>query len=209
MNRDHWVPVRLGDIGTWFGGGTPSKSRAEYWQGGTIPWISPKDMGPMVLTGTQDHVTEAAVRGSSTRMIPAGSVAIVVRSGILERTVPIAIVPFAATLNQDMKAVAPVSDVDPRWVAWGMRAAEQRILAECRKAGTTVASIETSRLMDLAIPVPPRNEQEELIDLLEDRLGALEGVVQALESVMRRERLLRQGLLAATFDKSEAEEPDV
>lgn len=102
-----WKNVKLRDLGTWHGGGTPSKSNPDFWINGDVPWLSPKDMGPEILHDTKDHVTAAAVVGSSTKLVPAGAVAVVTRSGILERTIPVALVPFATTMNQDMKAVVP------------------------------------------------------------------------------------------------------
>lgn len=78
-----WESVPLKDLGTWYGGATPSKGRSDFWTDGSVPWLSPKDMGPDVLRRTQDTITDAAVEGSSVKLVPAGSVAVVVRSGIL------------------------------------------------------------------------------------------------------------------------------
>lgn len=184
-----WPLVALGDLGKWFGGATPSKSRLEYWTDGTIPWLSPKDMGPAVLTSTQDLITDAAVAGSSVRVIPGGFVAVVVRSGILERTIPVAIVPFDATLNQDMKAVVPRPDVDARWIAWGLRAYERELLRDTRKAGTTVASIEWPRFNAFKLPLPPLDEQRRIVGLLEDHLSRLDAAVCDLAATARRTEL--------------------
>ncbi|MFF3614654.1 restriction endonuclease subunit S [Streptomyces sp. NPDC002580] len=170
----NWPIVPLKEMGSWFGGGTPSKRRSEFWENGTIPWLSPKDMREDVLRGTQDHITEAAIAESPVRRVPANSVALVVRSGILERKVPVTLVPFVTTLNQDMKAVFPRPDIDPRWIAWGLRAFEREILATTRKAGTTVASIEVSRLLAFGIPVPPLLEQQQIVEVLEDHYSRLE-----------------------------------
>ena len=70
----------LGTVGTWYGGGTPSKQKPEFWTDGTIPWLSPKDMGRPIVAETEDYITEAAVLGSATKLVPANSVALVVRS---------------------------------------------------------------------------------------------------------------------------------
>lgn len=173
-----WERSTFRDLGEWFGGGTPSKANAEYWLEGEIPWLSPKDMGPMVLADTQDHITPAAVAGSSVREVPADSVAVVVRSGILERTLPVALVPFTTTLNQDMKAVVPRRGVDPRWIAWGLRAYERDLLRDTRKAGTTVASIEMPRFYRSTLPVPELAEQRRIIGILEDHLSRLDAAAE-------------------------------
>lgn len=197
-----WRRIPLGDLGDWFGGGTPAKHRTEFWNNGTVPWLSPKDMGREVIQSTQDHITHAAVVGSSVRRVPEGSVAIVVRSGILERTLPIAVVPFEITLNQDMKALVPRSDVDARWVAWGLRSREQELLRRCRKSGTTVASIETKALMAQELPVPPLDQQRRIVEILEDHLSRLDAADDNFSAVERRLGSLRGGLLDCALDEA-------
>lgn len=89
-----WALHRYADLGRWYGGGTPSKSNPQFWDDGSVPWLSPKDMGPEVVRRVQDHVTPAAVTAGPVKLVPPGSVAVVVRSGILERRLPVASVPF-------------------------------------------------------------------------------------------------------------------
>jgi type I restriction enzyme S subunit len=74
----------MGEVGRWFGGGTPSKANPHFWTGGKIPWVSPKDM-------KFDLITEDAVAQSATNLVEAGSILIVVRSGILQHTIPVAV----------------------------------------------------------------------------------------------------------------------
>ncbi len=152
-------------------------------------------MGEPVLSGTRDHITPAAVAGSSVRWVPADSVAVVVRSGILERTLPVALVPFATTLNQDMKAVVAYAGVDPRWIAWGLRAQEARLLRTTRKAGTTVGSIEMQRFYGSTLPVPTLAEQRRIVEILEDHLSRLDAAQSTLSVSWRRLQGLRESLI--------------
>ncbi|MFJ1595926.1 restriction endonuclease subunit S [Streptomyces sp. NPDC088261] len=181
-----WAWARLGDLGVWYGGGTPAKNRPEFWMDGSTPWLSPKDMGPEVVSATQNHITEAAVAGSAVRIVPSGSVAIVVRSGILERIIPVSLVPFETTLNQDMKAVRAHEGILPRWIAWSLRAFERQILRESRKAGTTVASLATDALMDLRVPLAPIGEQYRIVDAIEDHLSRLQAATESMAGAKRR-----------------------
>lgn len=189
-----WERVAFRDLGQWFGGATPSKSNPDFWTNGSIPWLSPKDMGPTVLSETRDHITPDAVVGSSVRVVPANSVAVVVRSGILERKLPVASVPFETTLNQDMKAVVPRPGVDPRWVAWGVRAFERELLRTTRKAGTTVASIEMTRFHQFELPVPDLAEQRRIVEILEDHLSRLKLAVSGVRAAVQRLDVLDRSL---------------
>lgn len=195
-----WQRVPLKDVGTWYGGATPSKSNPAFWTAGTIPWLSPKDMGPEVLISTQDHITRTAVERSPVKLVPGGSTAVVVRSGIIERTIPVSLVPFDTTLNQDMKAVQPRADIDARWIAWGLRAFERELLRDTRKAGTTVASIEWPRFQAFEIPVPPLEDQCRIIDLLEDHLSRLDAAESLVVTSLRRLMSLRRSVLAELHD---------
>ncbi|MGH3832237.1 MAG: restriction endonuclease subunit S, partial [Pseudonocardiaceae bacterium] len=123
-----WEWATLGEVGEWSGGATPSKSNDAFWNNGTIPWISPKDINSPTISQSVDYITESALAGSPVRLIPPNSVVIVVRSGILERTIPSAIVPFATTLNQDLKALTPYSGISYKWIAYCLRAFEKNML---------------------------------------------------------------------------------
>ncbi|MFC7933177.1 restriction endonuclease subunit S [Streptomyces cinereoruber] len=186
-----WARAKLGELGEWFGGGTPSKRVPEFWTDGTIPWLSPKDMGKPVLAGTQDLIHESALAASPVNLLPAGSVAIVVRSGILERKVPVAYVPFEVTLNQDMKAVVPYEGISGRWLAAVIASQERRILADCRKHGTTVASLEVSRLMEVQVLVPPYAEQLRIIAKLDNQLTHVEAGESAVQAALAASVVLR------------------
>ncbi|TDL46489.1 restriction endonuclease subunit S [Kocuria rosea] len=190
-----WKMVPLKEIGTWYGGGTPSKGAPEFWTDGTIPWLSPKDMGQHVLERTKDKVTEAAVSASPIKLVPENSVAMVVRSGILEHTFPSALVPFATSLNQDMKAVVTNADVEPQWLAWGVKAFEREILRTCTKAGTTVASIDTKRLQEFRLPVPSLDEQRRLLAQIEETLSHLEAAKRSVEMALTRIKTFKSATL--------------
>ncbi len=184
------------DIGTWYGGGTPAKGRPEYWQNGTIPWVSPKDMGRPIVERTEDYITDAAVKGSATRLVPANSVAVVVRSSILDRILPTALIPIPVALNQDMKAVVPRPDVLPGYIAHVLRSRGEDILRVARKTGGSVASIESNKLFSFRIPVPPLAIQEEVVAIL-DNFTKLEAELEAeLEARRLQYRHYRDTLLS-------------
>jgi restriction endonuclease S subunit len=186
----------LADIGDWYGGGTPSKGKPEYWKNGTIPWVSPKDMGRPIVDTTEDYITEAAVKGSATRLVPANSVAVVVRSSILDRILPTALIPVPVALNQDMKAVVARDGVMPGYIAHVLRSNGQDILRAARKTGGSVASIESSKLYSFQIPVPPLEIQREIVAIL-DRFTKLEAELEAeLEARRRQYQHYRDTLLS-------------
>ena len=169
-----WADCKLRELGRWSGGGTPSKSNSAFWTGGTIPWVSPKDMKADHIQGAEDRITEAAVRSSAAKHIPVGSILMVTRSGILSHTFPVAINDCEVTVNQDLKTLSPTDGVDPRYVAWFLRSNNRRILTECAKHGTTVASIDTERLKSLTVRLAPAAEQQRIVEKIETLFAELD-----------------------------------
>jgi type I restriction enzyme, S subunit len=170
-----WARASLRDLGVWTGGGTPSKSNPSYWVGGTIPWVSPKDVKSVVLAATEDKVTDDAVRETVIRKIRADSIAFVVRSGILNRTLPITLVPFEGTVNQDIKVLTPSLRLNPTWLLYALLGEAEAIRRACQKHGTTVASIEVPKLLDYELAVPPRVEQDRIAQAVERLLSMIGG----------------------------------
>ena len=115
-----WIQDRLGNLGKWLSGGTPSMANPDYWDG-DIPWVSPKDMKRTRLRDAIDHVTGKAL-GNGTRLAPAHALLIVVRGMILAHTAPIARAELSLAFNQDIKALVPRNDVDSEYLLWWLTA---------------------------------------------------------------------------------------
>lgn len=175
--------VRLRDLGDWTGGNTPSKANPEYWVGGSIPWVSPKDMKVEEIGASEDRISELALEDGRASMLPAGAVLVVTRSGILAHTLPVAVTNVPVSINQDLKALTPKRDVSPKYVAHALRGASRRILKQCSKHGTTVASVETRALLDFEIPMVSLDGQLRVVAEIEKQFSRLDEAVANLQRV--------------------------
>lgn len=192
--------IQLKNAGTWSGGGTPSKANPDFWDNGDIPWVSPKDMKTFELHDSQDKITAKAVEASPVKLVPAGSVLMVVRSGILAHTFPVAIAKTAVTLNQDMKAITPNPGLSPEFLAYQLRAQGPEILKTCTKSGTTVASVETKQLQALPIWVPEAETQFKVVEDLDTQLSRLEETVTTLQGIQAKLKQARASILKAAVE---------
>jgi type I restriction enzyme S subunit len=198
--RSGWTTITMGEVGRWFGGGTPSKANSRFWTGGNIPWVSPKDMKCELITDAQDHITEDAVAQSATNLVDAGSVLIVVRSGILQHTLPVAVAQRQVALNQDLKAVKPRESVRSDYLALALKAFERDILHTCTKTGTTVQSLELPVFLRFRIPIAPLPEQRRIVAEIEKQFSRLEAGVAALRRVQANLKRCRAAILKAACD---------
>ncbi|MHA6640630.1 restriction endonuclease subunit S [Stutzerimonas frequens] len=190
--------VKLADCCEFFSGGTPTKGKAEYWNG-EIPWFSPKDIKSFELNASQDRITEVAVKESTARLLGPGAILVVSRSGVLAHTLPVGIVRQPSTFNQDIKALVPTEGVDPEFVAFFLLASQRRVLKEGVKRGPTVHSLIAGFIEDLEIPNIGLAEQRQIAARLKAQLAEVETARQAVQVRLRDTRLLRARTLKAFF----------
>ena len=148
-----------------YGGGTPSKSHPEYYEDGDIPWVSSKDMKTNVLIDSQIKINQLGVDNSTARMVPVNSVIMVIRSGILKHTLPVAINAVPITVNQDLKVFIPNERVLTRFLAVQFKMHEKDILSGVR--AVTADNIEFNFLKQRELIVPPIELQQEYVTFLE------------------------------------------
>lgn len=198
MSDESWEERKLGEVGSWLGGGTPSTSREEYWENGNILWITSKDMKSAVIEDTLMKVNEIGVKNSSANYIEKPALLVVMRSGILRRTFPVAMVKKPFTVNQDLKAIIPDKD-DLEFLFWMLLSNERRILDSCMKNGTTVESINSNALKAFAFKCPTLPEQHEIVRLIDDLLARERSAQQAAEQALASIDLMKKSILARAF----------
>jgi type I restriction enzyme S subunit len=179
--RDHailptgWRMTSLRRSCVVIGGATPSKSRPDYW-GGPVPWISPKDMKSRAIADSLDHVSESAVAASHLTVVPPGSVLVVVRGMILTHSVPAAITTAPVTINQDMKALVPRDPEIAPYLLLLLEAFEPVLLTGIQRSTHGTGKLPTDVLLDLELPLPPVEQQRQIMD----RAAELTGLLAAL-----------------------------
>ena len=192
-----WELVPLKYLCKFSGGGTPSKDNLSYWTGGDIPWVSPKDMKSFWLNETQDKLTEKAVKESSTNFVDAGCLLMVVRSGILQRTIPIAINTVRVTLNQDMKALSFNPRMTVEYAANYVLGNVDSLLFAWLKDGATVESIEHEYLANSLFPVPPAEEQIEINQEIKERMSVFQNLEDRASQGIKLLQERRTALISA------------
>ena len=122
-----------------YGGGTPSKSHPEYYEDG--------------------------VSNSTARIVPKNSVIMVIRSGILKHTLPVAINAVPITVNQDLKVFIPGNRIVTNFLAYQFKMMEREILSGVR--AVTADNIEFDALKRRELIVPPIELQQQFADFVQ------------------------------------------
>ncbi|MEV3843842.1 MULTISPECIES: restriction endonuclease subunit S [Aeromonas] len=196
----HWKLATLKHECVFSGGGTPTKDNLAYW-GGNIPWISPKDMKSQVVTDSIDKITAVAVAESSTKLVPEGALLMVVRSGILQRTIPVAINTVPVTLNQDMKALRFKSKDKACFFLYYIQGLESQLLLEWCKQGATVESIEHELLANARYPLPPNDEIKAINQFLDYETARIDRLITQQLRLIELLKEKRQAVISHAVTK--------
>jgi type I restriction enzyme, S subunit len=186
-----WSVKSLKELGTWKGGGTPSKMDATFWNG-NIPWVSPKDFNGIQISSSEDYITESAIACSATNLIDANSIIIVIRSGILRNRVPISVNLVPVAINQDVKALTVNKFNDINYVLYALINVEHQIRKKIVKVGTTVESVDFRSLKDFEIALPPTKEEQIAIATA---LSDTDALINSLEKLIAKKRAIKQGAM--------------
>ncbi|ELY77938.1 restriction endonuclease subunit S [Natrinema gari] len=191
-----WAEKSLIDLCEIGGGSTPKKSNDEYWEGGEILWTSPKDFDSPRLNDTEDKMTKKGAEASTSKIYPPGTTLMVVRSGVLRHTLPVAIVDNQTTINQDLKALDPDREqVNAEYFFQSISGLSEDIRGSCKKTGTTVESIQTNVLEQYPLPVPPKFEQRKIATVLQN----VDQAIQTTEEITEQATRVRKGLMQDLF----------
>lgn len=170
----NWMWLRLQDIGIYSGGKTPSMANKEYWSDGSVPWITSKDMKQKYLSTSEMLISNAAAQELT--IYPEKTVLFVVRSGILRRSFPVAILTQKGTINQDLKALRLYEPAMCEYVYYLLKGFETTILFQYAKDGTTVNNIVFDALLTMPIPIPPLAEQNRIVEKVQTIFALLDSI---------------------------------
>lgn len=136
------------------------------------------------IEATEDYLTETGVAESATKIVPVNSVLIVVRSGILRHTIPVARNTVEVSLNQDLKALVTDERLRPGFIHWFISGLQKGLLPIWSKQGCTVESIEMDYMRNTAIPLPPVEEQDAILEKIQEITAKLDAQSEKVAEVI-------------------------
>ena len=173
---EHWEISRVRHLASLCSGATPSKDVLSYWEG-NIPWVSSQEVKSDIIEDTSLHISEEAIDSCSTQLMPSGTLVMVVRSGILQHTIPVALLGVPATINQDIKAFQFNHLMLPAYFKYYIQGENDSLLSVIIKDKTTVESVDNQLLLSLKLMVPPIEEQKAIVAFLNYKCGYIDKIL--------------------------------
>ena len=157
----NWSWCRLGNIGDWAAGSTPSRSYPEYYNG-TIPWLKTGDLNDGYITNIPESISEEALKNTSVRLNPSGSVLIAMYGATIGK---LGILTFPATTNQACCACSPLDGINNHYLFYYLLSQKDNFVY--RSVGGAQPNISKERIVTTLMPVPPYEEQRQILDKID------------------------------------------
>lgn len=161
---DSWEWVRLGELGEWCSGATPSRQHPEYF-GGNIPWLKTGDLNDGYIKKVPESITNEGFQHSSTKINPIGSVLIAMYGATIGR---LGILQIPATTNQACCACELFYGTYNKYLFYFLLANRKNFIKQ--GAGGAQPNISKAKIIDTTMPLPPMEEQHRIVAKLEELL---------------------------------------
>lgn len=187
-----WESTTLGKIAVWGSGGTPSRSEPSFYGGG-IPWIKTGELGPRVVTSTEESISEEGLSKSSAKLFPAGSVAIAMYGATIGKT---SILGISAATNQACAVGIPHTAATTKEYLYHFLCSQKEVFVDAGKGGAQ-PNISQAIIKDWSLPLAPLPEQKRIADKLDSVLARVDACRDRLDRLPALLKRFRQSILAA------------
>lgn len=169
--------LRIGDVCRTSSGGTPLKSRRDYYDGGTVPWLLSGELGQGDIHEATHFISQAGLADSSAKVFPAGTVLVAMYGATAGH---VAILRIEAATNQAICGILPSEHFVPEFLYYFLLSEQDNLVAQA--VGNAQPNISQATIRDTFIPAVPRPLQEVVVTELETMLRS----TQHLESIYQR-----------------------
>ena len=156
--------VKLEEICTIVSGGTPSRSKPNYWNNGNIPWIKIKDMKSKYIDSAEEFITEEGLNNSSTKMLKRDTLLYSIFATLGE----VGILKIDACTNQAIAGLSLKEDSNilKEYLYYYLKSKKKDVNNLGR--GVAQNNINLSLLRKFKIPVIPLRQQKKIIEVLDN-----------------------------------------
>ena len=197
---DDWEERKLGELSNIVGGGTPSTSNSEYWDG-DIDWYAPAEIGEQrYVSKSKKTITELGLKKSSARILPVGTVLFTSRAGIGNT----AILGKEATTNQGFQSIVPNPNKLDSYFIYS-RTNELKRYGEVTGAGSTFVEVSGKQMSKMSIMIPELSEQKKIGSFFEQ----LDNTIALHQRKLDLLKEQKKGFLQKMFPKNGAKVPEL
>ena len=191
-----WALVELKWVARIYSGGTPDRSRPEFWTDGDIPWLASGCVNQWKVTEPSEYITKKGFEASSARFVPRGAVLIgLAGQGKTKGTAALSLI--EATINQSVAAIVCGSALDPRFLHYWLSVNHSNIRG--LSGGDLRDGLNHGHVGAIPVPLPPRVLQTRIADYLDRETATIDALIAKQVELMNRLRERRQAVIDRAF----------
>lgn len=160
MIPEGWKVGRLTDVIKLMPGGTPKTSEPLYWDNGTIPFFSPKDVNGVYCFATEKHITETGLNKCSSNLYPKDTIFITCRGTVGK----VCLAACDMAMNQSNYAIKAIDGYSQYYVFFLVKSVVERLI---KKSNGAVFSAITSKDFDEEILIPSQKAVEDFTNVID------------------------------------------
>lgn len=160
MIPEGWKVGRLTDVIKLMPGGTPKTSEPLYWDNGTIPFFSPKDVNGVYCFATEKHITETGLNKCSSNLYPKDTIFITCRGTVGK----VCLAACDMAMNQSNYAIKAIDGYSQYYVFFLVKSVVERLI---KKSNGAVFSAITSKDFDEEIFIPSQKAVEDFTNMID------------------------------------------
>ena len=194
---EEWILATFGDVFKIYLGSTPKRSNEDYW-GGDVHWISSGEVEFTRIKDSKEKITTAGLESCSTTIHPSNTVLLgIIGQGKTRGRA--AILDIEAAHNQNTVAVRPEEvGIPAEYIYYFFMENYER--TRRLGSGNQQKALSKTRVENMILPLPPVEEQQQISNIIEQRLSVIQKIEQSIESNLKRSSRLRQSILKRTFE---------
>jgi type I restriction enzyme M protein len=154
--------VKIGDLFKTSSGGTPLRSKLEYYQNGTIPWLKSGEVAQGYIYHSEEYITEEGLKNSSAKLFPINSVLVAMYGATAGQ---VGILKFESCTNQAICAIYPNEKIIPEYLYYILKQQTQHFVE--LSGGGGQPNISQQIIKDFKIPLPPIEIQQQIVNEIE------------------------------------------
>jgi type I restriction enzyme S subunit len=194
-----WHRSTLGEIARISSGGTPDRSKPEYW-GGDVPWVTTGEIQFKTITDTAEKITAAGLQNSSAKLFPPGTL-LMAMYGQGKTRGQVAKLGIEATTNQNSAAILLNDEHDPDYYFQFLSSQYENIRDFGHSGG--ISHLNAGLLKQIAVPVAPINEQRCVARILATWDQSIATAEKLIANGQRQVEALLQHLLIKPAQRGE------
>ena len=180
---------KLGEICETTSGGTPNRKNDAYY-GGIIPWVKSGELGKGIIYDTEEKITEQAVKESSAKIFPKGTLLIALYGATIGK---LGFLGVPAATNQAVCGIFENEKIDLQFLSYYLFHKRNDLIAQ--GTGGAQPNISQTILKNLSIPLPPLPTQHAIVTRIETLFAELDKAVQHLRTAQQQLKTYRQAVL--------------